>query len=213
LNNSEVVLGLPEYQVIGFGEVAGRVYISARFIGAVFCPDCQGQRLRLKDKRIRQPRHDSLRLRPCVLEVESRKWWCRDCRRKFWDRLPGILPHKRPLSRSGAASTAGIATGSMPLLSATEKAPHTEAMRAFSAGILQPGAAVEGMRSGAAGATRRDAVVVSARDRHHVAVHPKQRDHGGLPHEDGTAAAPGIRISEFQTLPITSAGHPLISLL
>ena len=70
MNSSEVVLGLPEYQVIGFGEVAGRVYISARFIGAVFCPDCQGQRLRLKDKRIRRPRNDSLGLRQWVLEIE-----------------------------------------------------------------------------------------------------------------------------------------------
>jgi len=103
LNSSEVILGLPEYQVTNFRAVAGRVYVSARYIGAVVCPHCGSPDLWLKDKRVRRPRHDSLGLRQCVLEVESRKWWCRDCRRKFWDRLPGILPHKRatePFRRS-----------------------------------------------------------------------------------------------------------------
>ena len=95
MNSSEVILGLPEYQVTNFRAVAGRVYVSARYIGAVVCPHCGSPDLWLKDKRVRRPRHDSLGLRQCVLEVESRKWWCRDCRRKFWDRLPGILPHKR----------------------------------------------------------------------------------------------------------------------
>jgi len=103
LNSSEVVLGLPGYQVTSFEERAGRVYIAARFVGVVACPHCKSERLRLKDKRVRRPRHDSIGLRQCVLEVETRKWWCGDCRRKFWDRLPGILPRKRatePFRRS-----------------------------------------------------------------------------------------------------------------
>jgi transposase len=37
------------------------------------------------------------------LELESRKWRCRDCGRTFWERFPGILPRKRatePFRRS-----------------------------------------------------------------------------------------------------------------
>jgi transposase len=38
-----------------------------------------------------------------ILELESRKFKCRDCGRTFWQRFPGILPHKRatePFRRS-----------------------------------------------------------------------------------------------------------------
>jgi transposase len=37
------------------------------------------------------------------MELESRKWRCRQCERTFWDRFPGILPRKRatePFRRS-----------------------------------------------------------------------------------------------------------------
>jgi transposase len=37
------------------------------------------------------------------LELESRKWKCRECGRTFWQRFPGVLPHKRasePFRRS-----------------------------------------------------------------------------------------------------------------
>jgi transposase len=72
-------------------------------VGAGCCPHCQGQRLRLKQKRLRRPRHESWGLRHCVLEVESCKYRCRDCGRSFWQRFPGILPRKRatePFRRS-----------------------------------------------------------------------------------------------------------------
>jgi hypothetical protein len=51
--------------------------------------------LRLKDKRTREPRHDSWGPRHCILEVESCKYRCKDCGRTFWQRFPGILPRKR----------------------------------------------------------------------------------------------------------------------
>ena len=71
------------------------VRISARYAGANACPDCGSQRLRIKDKRMRAPRHECWGLRQCVLEVESSKYRCKDCGRSFWQRLPGILPRKR----------------------------------------------------------------------------------------------------------------------
>lgn len=100
---SEAVLGLPGYQITGINEVAGKVQITVRHSGTVGCPHCQSQKLRLKDKRWRKPRHESWGLRHCVLELESCKYRCQDCGRRFWQRFPGILPRKRatePFRRS-----------------------------------------------------------------------------------------------------------------
>lgn len=100
---SEAVLGLPGYQINCIEEVGGKVRIAARHLGAVWCPHCQSQRLRVKDQRLRRSRHESWGLRHCVLELESRKYRCRDCGRSFWQRFPGLLPRKRatePFRRS-----------------------------------------------------------------------------------------------------------------
>ena len=100
---SEAVLGLPGYQITGIEEQSGKVRISARHAGPISCPHCGGVRLRLKDRRVRKPRHESWGVRQSVLELESRKWRCRDCGRGFWQRFPGILPRKRatePFRRS-----------------------------------------------------------------------------------------------------------------
>ena len=100
---SEAVLGLPGYQITGIKEVAGKVTISVRQAGSRSCPHCNSERLRLKGKRIRRPRHESWGLRHCILEVESCKFRCKDCGRSFWQRFPGILPRKRgtePFRRS-----------------------------------------------------------------------------------------------------------------
>jgi len=103
LIRSEAVLGLPGYQISGIEEVAGKVRISVRHAGEVRCLHCQSQRLRIKEKRLRRPRHESWGLRQCVLELESCKYRCGDCGRSFWQRFPGILPRKRatePFRRS-----------------------------------------------------------------------------------------------------------------
>jgi transposase len=96
-------MGLPDYQVTGIEEHEGRVRISARYTGPRSCPACEGTSLRLKDKRMRRPRHESWGLRRCEVALESLKWRCLDCGRTFWDRLPGIQPRKRatePFRRS-----------------------------------------------------------------------------------------------------------------
>jgi transposase len=96
-------LGLPEFQITGIEEVGGRVCIRARHTGTVKCPHCQGTELRLKDRRIRRPRHESWGTRQCQLELETRKWFCGGCQRSFWQRFPGILPRLRatePFRRS-----------------------------------------------------------------------------------------------------------------
>jgi transposase len=103
LISPEAVLGLPGYQITGIEERNGRVRISARYTGPRSCPHCGGSRLRVKDRRVRRLRHESWGVRHCVLELETRKWCCRECGRSFWQRFPGILPRKRstePFRRS-----------------------------------------------------------------------------------------------------------------
>ena len=97
-------MGLPEYEVTGIEEIAGRVRISVRFTGAVCCPHCGGRQLRLKDRRMRRLRHESWGMRQVLLELETRKWRCLECERSFWQRFPGILPRLRASEPFRAAS-------------------------------------------------------------------------------------------------------------
>ena len=101
--SSEAVLGLPGYQITGIEERSGMIRLSARYTGQIDCPHCGGVRLRVKDRRVRHLRHESWGTRPSTLELESRKWQCRECGRTFWQRFPGIQPRKRatePFRRS-----------------------------------------------------------------------------------------------------------------
>ena len=100
---SEAILGLPGYQITGIEERNGSVRLSARYTGPIACPHCGGQRLRNKGRRTRELRHESWGTRHSVLELETRKWHCRECGRSFWQRFPGIRPRKRatePFRRS-----------------------------------------------------------------------------------------------------------------
>jgi len=103
LIRSEAVLGLPGYQITGVQEDSGRVRISVCHDGPISCPHCGGVRLRLKDKRMRQPRQESWGTRQTVMALETHQWKCFGCRRTFWERFPGILPRRRatePFRRS-----------------------------------------------------------------------------------------------------------------
>jgi len=95
LIRSEAVLGLPGFQVTAIEVSCGELRISARYSGPILCPHCGGKRLRKKDKRLRLLRHESWGLRCTVLAIESGKFQCRDCKRYFCQRFPGILPRKR----------------------------------------------------------------------------------------------------------------------
>lgn len=100
---SEAVIGLPDYEITGIEEIAGEVRLRVRYTGRSRCPHCEGEQLRLKDRRLRRPRHESWGVRHCRLELESRKWLCLGCKRSFWQRFPGILPRLRasePFRRS-----------------------------------------------------------------------------------------------------------------
>lgn len=69
--------------------------IAAEYTGPINCPHCQSTSLRVRDRRVRKVRHESWGLRHSILELESRKFRCRECGRSFWQRFPGILPRRR----------------------------------------------------------------------------------------------------------------------
>ena len=101
--SSEALLGLPYYEVTKIEEISGIVRWWVQYRGAVSCPHCGGSDLRVKDRRERRLRHESLGFRVCEWFLETRKWLCRLCGRYFWQRFPGVLPGKRatePFRRS-----------------------------------------------------------------------------------------------------------------
>lgn len=101
--NSEVLVGLPGYEVTNIEEIGGGVRCWVRYEGVVSCPHCEGLELRVKGRRYRRLRHESIGTRICEWVLETRKWLCRACGRFFWQRFPGILPRRRatePFRRS-----------------------------------------------------------------------------------------------------------------
>ncbi len=93
--NSEALVGLPGFEVTDICYSGGQVCLSVRFVGDRCCPFCGGKDLRHRDRRLRRVRHESYGERPCVLDIETRKWRCRGCQKTFWQRFPGILAGKR----------------------------------------------------------------------------------------------------------------------
>lgn len=100
---SELILGLPGYQITGIEEREGRVRVQVRYEGEARCLHCQSQRLRCRNRRVRRLRHEDWGQRHVELELETQKFTCLDCERIFWQRFPGILPRRRatePFRRS-----------------------------------------------------------------------------------------------------------------
>jgi len=95
LDKSEIILGLPDYEISGFMIAGGGIRILARYSGPRACPHCGSVELRSKDRHRRLVRHENFGLRRCVLQLDAYKWQCRSCRRYFWDRFPGILRCQR----------------------------------------------------------------------------------------------------------------------
>jgi len=95
LTDSEIVLGLPQYEITAIERSGGTITIGARHVGALSCPHCQGSRLRSKGWCRRLVRHDDWGFRQCVLRLDLRKSRCLDCGRSFRQRVPGIQPFQR----------------------------------------------------------------------------------------------------------------------
>jgi len=95
LTNSEILLGLPDYEVSAIERSGGTITITARYRGPIACPHCGGSRLRHKGWCRRTVRHDDWGFRRGILHLEVRKSCCQDCGRSFRQRLPGIQPYQR----------------------------------------------------------------------------------------------------------------------
>jgi transposase len=95
LTDSEIVLGLPQYEINKIERSGGTITISARHAGPISCPRCGGTRLRNKGWCLRTIRHDDWGFRHCVLFLEVRKSRCFDCGRTFRQQVPGIQRFQR----------------------------------------------------------------------------------------------------------------------
>jgi transposase len=95
LIKSEILLGLPGYQITGIEWSQGEVRISARHEGPIRCPHCQGERLRHKGWYVRRIRHEDWGLRHAVILLDGRKSQCLGCGRGFRQQFPGILRCQR----------------------------------------------------------------------------------------------------------------------
>lgn len=91
MTDSEVFLGLPDFQITATRRSGRVVTVCVRYTGEVECPECGCRQLRRKDKYQRRVRHEGFGTRHCVLEVEAHKYRCRECKRYFRQQFPGIL--------------------------------------------------------------------------------------------------------------------------
>ena len=95
MTDSEIVLGLPQYEITAINRCGGVITISARYTGPISCPQCGGSRLRNKGFCRRSVRHDDWGFRQCWLQLRVRKSRCLDCSRWFRQSVPGIQPFQR----------------------------------------------------------------------------------------------------------------------
>ena len=89
-----IVVGLQDVELVSM-RGGNPAVLSVRYVGAVACPYCGGEKLRKKGFFIRRLRHASFGLRPVYLELESRKYKCLGCGRYFNQRFPGIGVRRR----------------------------------------------------------------------------------------------------------------------
>lgn len=92
---SEIVIGLPGFQISGTEWKKGKVTISARYSGPRSCAHCGAGTVRSRGLYRRRIRHEDWGLRHCFLEVEAQKLKCLSCGRQSRQQLPGILPRQR----------------------------------------------------------------------------------------------------------------------
>ena len=95
MTETEIMLGLPEYELSDSEWAGGKVRLRVRYTGAMCCPDCGSSRLRNKGWCEREVRHADVGQRPCVLKLRVRKARCLECNRHFRQALPGIQPYQR----------------------------------------------------------------------------------------------------------------------
>ncbi len=95
MTESEILLGLPDYEITSKEWKCGEARITARYSGPTCCPQCGSSALRDKGRYTRLVRHEDWGVRRTRLVLEGRKWRCLECGRHFRQRFPGIQPWQR----------------------------------------------------------------------------------------------------------------------
>lgn len=94
LIRSESIIGLPDYKIISCSGLK-TVEIIAEYTGIITCVHCKSVNLRKKERFQRILKHHSIGSAKSLLIVQTYKFHCRDCRKYFNQRMPGILPYQR----------------------------------------------------------------------------------------------------------------------
>lgn len=90
----EPIIGLPDFKIISTNGTK-TIEIDAKYVGRVECPHCQSINLRKKDSFVREIKHHFIGIQKSVLLVKTHKFHCRDCRRYFNQRIPGVQKYQR----------------------------------------------------------------------------------------------------------------------
>ncbi|MFN3454470.1 MAG: ISL3 family transposase, partial [Pseudobdellovibrio sp.] len=90
----EPIIGLPDYKIISYNGLK-TIEITVEYTGLISCIHCDSVNLRKKEAFNRFLRHHSIGLAKSVLLVRTYKFHCKDCKKYFNQRLPGVLPYQR----------------------------------------------------------------------------------------------------------------------
>jgi transposase len=90
----ESIIGLPNYKIVSY-QGTKTVEITAEYTGVIGCIHCGSVNLRKKERFCRAIKHHSIGSAKSVLLIQTHKFQCRDCKKYFNQRMPGILPYQR----------------------------------------------------------------------------------------------------------------------
>ena len=93
-NVHEPIIGLPDFKIISYHGTK-TVEIIAEYTGVMGCIHCSSVNLRKKERFQRVFKHHSIGLAKSILVIQTHKFHCRDCKKYFNQRMPGILPYQR----------------------------------------------------------------------------------------------------------------------
>jgi transposase len=90
----ESIIGLPNYKITSY-QGTKTVEITAEYTGVIGCIHCGSVNLRKKERFNRVFKHHSIGSAKSVLLIQTHKFYCRNCKKYFNQRMPGILPYQR----------------------------------------------------------------------------------------------------------------------
>ena len=133
LIRSEIVLGLPDYEITGLQSSDGGIKISARHTGLRLCPQCGSNRLRNKGRSQRRVRHENWGSRHCILHLQACKFQCLSSA-ELYDARAGSFSATATMTVDRAQHTATL----LPDGTALFAVGHNTTLAAASAEIYDP---------------------------------------------------------------------------